>query len=335
MNTAKANHHQPSTPITARSTATGQPSLHHLQQQYLIPLTQRRNAWFDWGRSKTGNTESKALTDELSKREHQRKLLDKLSSNTKGPSIFDEEIQDSERKAKEEARRYPGTRSQADAITGPSRMREHMERALDPDPRWRIRWQKKKVAQMVRDQGREKTPRELRLERIRATEKRQASTSSVMATSTKKLVHLAHQIVGKPVDDAITQMRYSKKKAAREVRWQLEEARDMAIATRGMGLGAAPGAKEGERVFDKPKKIQDKDGNWMEVADPTSLYVDESWVGKGPFRGGRIQYHSRGRMSMMWRPTARKFLVCPVPTCCYYMFLPPFSPLWFSETDES
>lgn len=58
-----------------------------------------------------------------------------------------------------------------------------------------------------------------------------------MPTSTKKLVHLAHQIAGKTVEDALAQMRYSKKKMAKEIAWHLETARDRAIVERGMGLG--------------------------------------------------------------------------------------------------
>lgn len=237
--------------------------------------------------------------------------MDKLGANTEGQSIFDEEIQDAERQTQKgsSADESPEQKRQARSLAGPSRVREHLERALDPDPRWRIRWQKKQVARLVRDEGwqsrSERSAKEERRERIRKTERQLSSTSDPLATSTKKLVHLAHQIVGKPVDEAIAQMRYSKKKMAREVRWQLEEARDEAIAARGMGLGLAPGG-EAERLS-SPKKIQDKDGKWREIADPTALYVDESWVGKGPYRGARIQYHARGRMSMMWRPSARKY----------------------------
>ncbi|KAL8864738.1 MAG: hypothetical protein Q9174_007241 [Haloplaca sp. 1 TL-2023] len=48
---------------------------------------------------------------------------------------------------------------------------------------------------------------------------------------------LARQIAGKPIDEAIIQMRFSKKKAARDVKKHLEYARDEAIVKRGMGLG--------------------------------------------------------------------------------------------------
>ncbi len=78
---------------------------------------------------------------------------------------------------------------------------------------------------------------ESRVERIARTERSHLSKSPPLPTSTKKLVHLAHQIQGKTVEDALVQMRFSKKKMAREVRWQLEEARDTAVVQHGIGPG--------------------------------------------------------------------------------------------------
>ncbi|KAI1079832.1 ribosomal protein L22 [Whalleya microplaca] len=271
---------------TARATV-GRPSLH---LQYLLPRTQRRNAWFGWG-SDTPSAKL-PLTKELSKRDRQQRAAEKMLNPTQGATIFDEELQDTEKERQQKQRLEWGEGPKR--TIGPSRVREHMERALDPDPRWRVRYQKKKIAQMVRANG--KLTRE---QRLRLAEKETASASSWLPTSTKKLVHLAHQVAGKTVDEAITQMRFSKKKMAREVRWQLEEARDQAIVSRGMGLGAANG-----ELLPKPRQIQAKDGRWLEIADPTTMYVDQSWVNKGPDRGMRIQYHARGRMSAMYRPTA-------------------------------
>lgn len=219
-------------------------------------------------------------------------------NRTQGSSIFDEELKDPSRSSQQQQQQPEAEDKKKDppAIAGVAagtKMKEHRERAEDPDPRWRVRFLKKKVMQMVRARDQPTT----RDQRIRLSEKQHTSASTPLPTSTKKLVHLSHQIVGKTVDDAITQMRFSKKKMAREVKWQLEEARDRAIVGHGMGLGAAESA-------DKPKKIQTKDGKWIEVQDPTTLYVDQSWVTKGPWRGARVQYHARSRMSMMWRPTA-------------------------------
>ncbi|KAK8044556.1 MRPL22 mitochondrial ribosomal large subunit [Apiospora rasikravindrae] len=174
-----------------------------------------------------------------------------------------------------------------------SDVREHKMRALDPDPRWRVRWQRRQVMQMVR--GGKKLTKE---QKIKLAEKDLTYQSENMETSTKKLVHLARQIAGKPIDEAITQMRYTKKKTGKMLVYYLEEARDRAIVARGMGLGKANG-----QTFAEPKQIQTKDGKWMEVSDPTQLYVDQAWVGKGPWRGYRIQYHARGRSSGMWHPS--------------------------------
>ncbi|OTA70801.1 ribosomal protein L22 [Hypoxylon sp. EC38] len=254
---------------TTASAVAGKPSLH---LQYLLPRTQRRNAWFNWGRKNVPvGSEKSQFAKELTRREREEMMAQRNLDRTQGTSIFDEEIKDPERvrRAREEKEATPT------AVSG-TRVKEHMERAEDPDPRWRVREQ-----------------------RIRLSEKEHTSASPPLPTSTKKLVHLSHQIVGKTVDEAITQMRFSKKKMAREVKWQLEDARDRAIAAHGMGLGAADGQE-----LEKPKKIQTKDGKWIEVRDPTTLYVDQSWVTKGPWRGMRIQYHARSRMSVMWRPTA-------------------------------
>ncbi|KAH9883526.1 ribosomal protein L22 [Xylariomycetidae sp. FL2044] len=275
--------------------ATGKPSLH---LRYLLPRTQSRSAWFGWG-SKSSNTSDaptlagSPLVKELDKREKQRRMAEKMLNRTAGESIFDEDIKHAE-ESKPEFERSVGGSSLAS-----SGMKEHMQPAVDPDPRWRIRYQKRKIIQMVKANG--KLTRE---QRIRLSEKEHASSSTPLPTSTKKLVKLAHQIAGKTVDEAITQMQFSKKKMAREVKWQLEEARDQAIVSLGMGLGVANG-----EVLRQPKKIQTKDGKWIDVQDPSTLYVDQAWVTKGPLRGARKQYHSRGRASVMWKPTTAISLV--------------------------
>ncbi|KAI0473046.1 ribosomal protein L22 [Xylariaceae sp. FL0804] len=278
-------------PTTRLGAAAGKPSLH---LQYLQPRTQRRNAWYDrfkWGSKKTPSPGS-VIDKELTRREREEKLAAHISDRTSGASIFEEEI-------KEAGERDPGSAKPGNEYRHSS-AREHTQRALDPDPRWRIRWQKKKVMQMVRANG-----RLTKEERIKQSEKDVTSSSEGLPTSSKKLVHLARQIVGKTVDDAIVQMRYSKKKMAREVKWQLEEARDLAVSGHGMGLGAA----SGEAQSAAPRQIQTKDGRWIEVQDPTRLYVDQSWVTKGPIRGVRVNYHGRGKRSLMKSPTAAINLV--------------------------
>lgn len=261
----------------------------------LVPYAQQQQrsvSWFNWGLSgKKKNALSKEL-DKVNEEDAQRKVSERMQNRTAGDSVFDEEIKELETAT-------PKTDAEAAAAgqAGPSRAREHMARALDPDPRWRVRWQRRKVMQMVRSGG--KLTKE---QRIRMSEKELTLKSEDLPTSTKKLMFLTRQIAGKTVDDAITQMRYSKKKPASEVMYLLKEARDRAIVSRGMGLGKVNG-----QLLSRPRKIQAKDGRWVEVTDPTSLYVSQAWVGKGPPRGVRIQYHARARMSKMVKPTARKW----------------------------
>ncbi|KAI0120967.1 ribosomal protein L22/L17 [Xylariales sp. AK1849] len=263
---------------TARSSST--PSLH---LRYLLPSTQSRSvSWFNWGQKKS------PLTKELDKRETEQKIREKMNNRVAGSSMFDEEIKQAE-ESKPKA-----VASDIAGHAGFSVAKEHMARALDPDPRWRIRWQRRKVMQMVRSGG-----KMTKQQRIALSEKEMTHKSELLNTSTKKLMFLSRQVAGKTVDEAITQMRYSKKKMGAELLYQLKEARDKAIASRGMGLGQVNG-----EVFDKPRKIQAKDGRFLEIQDPSNLYVDQAWVGKGRPRGLRIQYHSRGRMSRMIKPSA-------------------------------
>lgn len=170
--------------------------------------------------------------------------------------------------------------------------RENTAMVLNPDPLGRARWQRKKVIQLVRKNG-----QMTKEEKLKMTERQLLHKSHFMATSVKKLMMLSRQIAGKSVDDAITQMTWSKKKMAAEVKYYLEEARDLAIAQRGMGLGKING-----EIYPTPKKIQTSDGKWMEVVDPSRLYVAQSWVGRGPWRGKSPDYKGRGRMGLIQHP---------------------------------
>ncbi|KAK8098378.1 mitochondrial 54S ribosomal protein uL22m [Apiospora kogelbergensis] len=274
---------------TARSATTSSPSLH---LRYLLPSTQKRHAsWnpFSWGKSSKPKQDPLSL--ELTRRENEQKIYKRMSDRTSGDSIFEDEIQDAERRNEPEGE---GATKASMAGYELSNIKEHKMRALDPDPRWRVRWQRRQVMQMVRNGGKKLS----KDQQIRLVEKDLTFQSENMETSMKKLVHLAHQIAGKPIEEAITQMRYTKKKTGKQLVYYLEEARDRAIVSRGMGLGKANG-----QTFAEPKQIQTKDGKWMEVSDPTQLYVDQAWVGKGPWRGYRIRYHARGRSSAMWHPS--------------------------------
>jgi ribosomal protein L22 len=176
---------------------------------------------------------------------------------------------------------------------------ESMALVLDPDPRGRVRWERKKVIQMVHRNGRIS-----RAERILRTEREFTLKSPFLPTGYKKLVHLSHQIAGKTLDDAMAQMKFSKKKFAAEVRHQLEEARDKAIVTRGMGLGNVNDQGEAGAGL---RKIQTKDGKWMTIPNPTRMYVAQSWVGRGPIRARQLDYKGRGRCGIIKKPSTSEW----------------------------
>jgi ribosomal protein L22 len=186
---------------------------------------------------------------------------------------------------------------------GGSLLREHLARVVDPDPRSRVRWQRKMIMKRVA-RNLDIHGRETKAERLVRTERQYVSASVPLPTSTKKLGHLARQVAGKTVEDALVQMRFSMKKMAREVRWQLEEARDEAVVQRGMGLGRASGTLLPEG---KEAKIQTKAGSWMTIQDPTRLYVAQAWVGRKQPRGRTVVRRARGRRNILIHPQTCKY----------------------------
>ena len=136
---------------------------------------------------------------------------------------------------------------------------------------------------------------------LKKQEREILSKSHDFKTSVKKLVPLARQIAGKTVEEALIQMRFSKKKAAIDVKAHLEHAKNEAIVRRGMGLGKAEG-----KSF-RPIDIQTKDGKRIKVEDQTSLYIDQAWVGRGLY-GKEPDFRARGRMYLMKNPTTSESL---------------------------
>lgn len=108
---------------------------------------------------------------------------------------------------------------------------DHMEPRLNPKPEARARWMSKMVIKDVRRRSR--MTREMFLAR---TERTHTVMSPFYKTSVKKLAPLARQIAGKSIDEAILQMRFSKKKAAKSVLKHLVHSRNEAIVAKGMGL---------------------------------------------------------------------------------------------------
>lgn len=178
--------------------------------------------------------------------------------------------------------------------------------ALDPNPEFRRRWLRRQIIRDVRNRG-----QLTKAQRIARTERESLSKSQFYQTSVKKLMPLARQIAGKPIEDAIIQMRFSKKRVARDVKKHLEYARDEAIVKRGMGLGLVK--PEADVAADAASVIQGQDQQWPGmvvedkkgkrrwVGDKSGMYVDEAWVGRGPY-GRDYNCRARGRIDMLRPP---------------------------------
>lgn len=198
--------------------------------------------------------------------------------------------------------------------SGPSKPNRNpiaMAAALDPTPHARKRWQRKMLIRDIRGRFRmSKTIKILRTERF------SVSKSELFKTSVKKLGPLARQIAGKPIEDAIVQMRFSKKKAAAEVKKHLEYARDEAIVRRGMGLGKVKlqETQEGEEAVAqapmKPIVVEDRKGKRRTVTDLSSIYVDQAWVGRGKY-GREPEFRARGRVNLLRPPYTRRSFLTP------------------------
>jgi len=174
---------------------------------------------------------------------------------------------------------------------------ETMAAALDPDPANRKRWERKMVIREIHKRGRlSKT------QLLKKQERQLLSRSHDFKTSVKKVVPLAKQITGKTVDEAIIQMRFSKKKVAADIKAHLEHAKNEAIVKRGMGLGLAEG-----KTF-TPIRIMMKDGKRVKVADPTTMYVEQAWAGRGPYTT-TPDFRARGQVNMMKNRTTSKYFI--------------------------
>lgn len=193
-----------------------------------------------------------------------------------------------------------------------------MLRVLDPDPGARERWERKKIIQSIIKSGRLSKP-----EFLMQTEREHKSKSEMMKTSTKKLGMLARQIQGKTIEEAIVQMRFSKKKIAQDIKAYLEAVRDEAIVMRGMGLSQVgadtttspitanlntattdiTGTQPRAAVVSpsSPLDIQLKDGKRHTVTDTSEIFIEEAWVGRGKY-GKLPDFRARGRVFIMRTP---------------------------------
>lgn len=142
------------------------------------------------------------------------------------------------------------------------------------------------------------------------TERESLVKSHWFKTSVKKLNPLARQISGKNIDDAILQMRFSKKKAAIDVKAHLEHAKNEAIVVHGMGLGGNQASGESgsdssadstQKASEKPITIRLKNGSPKKIYDPTSIYIAQAWVNRGPY-GMELDHRARGVINKLRPP---------------------------------
>ncbi|CAI4214981.1 unnamed protein product [Parascedosporium putredinis] len=190
-----------------------------------------------------------------------RRMMEDSATPKLSDSIFEDEVS-----AVEQKRRQSGRAEQQVPIRP-----QHLAPTSDPDPQSRQRWERKMVIRMVRRNG-----AETRSEIIRRTEREMRYRSPYLATSVKKLVHLARQITDRPLEDALIQMQYSKKKMAR---------------------------RSATTSSSRPKKIKSKDGSWLIISDPSRIYIAQAWVGRGPWRGSRLVHLGRGRKGTHQKPS--------------------------------
>lgn len=189
-------------------------------------------------------------------------------------------------------------------LTLEERNRATMKPVLDPRPHARTRWERKMVIRELRRRGRlSKT------EEVMRTERESLSKSHWFKTSIKKLGPLARQISGKNIDEAILQMRFSSKKAAKDVLGHLEHAKNFAVVRSGMGIGgpgvatpAGQGQSEGETAApQKPINIVLKSGQRKTITDPSSIYISQAWVNRGPY-GVDYDHRARGQINILRPP---------------------------------
>lgn len=205
---------------------------------------------------------------------------------------------------------------------------ELLEMNLDPDKKARRSLERKLVIKSVRRHG-----RLTKAQSIARTERQSLFKSQNLPTSVKKLQKVVNQIAGKTVSEALVQLRFSKKKVARDVIKGLEMAQNEAIARRGMGLGSGKVAqrrwemqrnhmdsgKSSEKLLvahktlsneigEKtrgPVKVEMKDGSKKIVRDPTEIYIDQTWVGKGDM-WKTPEFRARGAVNMLTHQTTSK-----------------------------
>ena len=186
----------------------------------------------------------------------------------------------------------------------------------DPAPAARRRLERKMVIRAVTKHG-----RMTKAQKIARTEREYVYKSHYLATSVKKIQKLLRQIAGKTVSEALVQLRFSPKKIARDILKGLLVAQDEAIAARGMGLGDKHALKKwveqrnevastladldegAPKTKGLNKVIELKDGKKKLVRDPTEIYIEQAWAGKGQ-QHKSPEFRARGKVNMLTHRSA-------------------------------
>jgi ribosomal protein L22 len=264
---------------------------------FLVPNAQPRRTLFGglFDRSKARKAEEAAnpFLKDATKPKSQRPDHTSMQGSLASSSIFESE----EDAALEKSPQQQGIIKRNTAL---------MRMKLDPDPRNRERFMRKMVIRSLRTRGR--LSKTLVLKR---TERESVSKSELIKTSTKKLGPLARQITGKTLDEAIVQMRFSGKRAGKDVLEHLKYARDVAIVRNGMGLSDGAETKT-------PIEVMLKNGKRRIVKDPRTMYVSQAWVGKGKPQKG-LDHRARGQVHILNRPWTCMYV--PLTSHCVFAYV--------------
>jgi ribosomal protein L22 len=114
--------------------------------------------------------------------------------------------------------------------------------------------------------------------------------TTLFRVSSQKLNLIGRQITRLPLPMAIAQMKFSPKKAAKEVHQLLLQAQ--------------------ARISHLPSKLEDD--SIVQINDPSKFIVQQALVGKGPYLK-RIDIKGRGRHGVIWRPHSFLRLQVAIP----------------------
>ncbi len=229
--------------------------------------------------------------------------------------------------------RHSGTGASTDVVSDQPTSRDpaalefrqpgHLAAALNPRPKARSMWQRRMVIRSMRQRGR--LSKKVKLAR---TERSLLAKSHFFKTSMKKLAPLARQIAGKPIDEAILQMRFSKKKVARDVREHLIQAKNEAIVARGMGLGhlekpdslsnpeSSLSTSFSTSISNSPPNEPNPTPTTISqpktlpgttvplnpaLRPPTEIYISQAWINRGPYER-KPDHRAFGRIYIMRPP---------------------------------